>query len=81
MRGLVEDRSIRFKPSDKGSCAVVWDRADYLAKAEKHLSDSSTYKEVKLKKAVGCLNNLSQRKAYPLTNTSISLMVIKNQPI
>ena len=81
MRGLVEDRRIIIKPADKGSCIVVWDQADYLAEAENHLSDSSTYKKVKLKKAIGCLNNFSQRKLYLLTNTSISLMVIKNQPI
>ena len=30
MRGLEEGRSIIIKPEDKGSCAVVWDRADYL---------------------------------------------------
>ena len=33
--------------NNKGSCVVVWDRTDYLLEAEKHLSDSSTYKEVK----------------------------------
>ena len=81
MRGLVEDRSIVIKPADKGSCVVVWDRADYLAEGENYLFGSSTYKEVKLKKAIGCLNNFSQRKLYFLTNTSISFMVTKNQPI
>ena len=47
MRGLAEDRSIIITPADKGSFVVVWDRADYLAEAENHLSDSSTYKEEK----------------------------------
>ena len=47
MRGLAEDRSIVIKTADKESCAVLWDRADYLADAENHLSDSSTYKEGK----------------------------------
>ena len=47
MRGFVEDRSIVIKPADKGSCVVVWDRTDDLLEAEKHLSDPSTYKEVK----------------------------------
>ena len=46
MRGLA-DRSIVIKPADKGSCVVVWDRTDYLLEAEKDLSNSSTYKEVK----------------------------------
>ena len=31
----------------KGSCVVVWDREDNLAEGYKHLSDSSTYVEVK----------------------------------
>ena len=35
-----------IKPADKGSYVVFWDRTDYLLEAEKHLSDSSTYKEV-----------------------------------
>ena len=47
MRGLAGDRSIIFKPADKGSCVVVRDRADCLGKVANHLSDSSTYKELK----------------------------------
>ena len=47
MRGLAKERSIVIKPADKGSCMVVWDRKDYLLEAEKHLSDSSSYKVVK----------------------------------
>ena len=35
MRGLAEDRSVVIKAADKGSCVVVWDREDYLKKAEK----------------------------------------------
>ena len=30
IRTLAEDRSIVIKKADKGSCVVVWDRADYL---------------------------------------------------
>ena len=47
MRNLAEDRSIIIKLADKGSCAVVWDREDYLADGYKQLSDSLTYVEVK----------------------------------
>ena len=47
MRGLAEERSIVIKPVNKGSWVVVWDRTDYLLEVEKHLSDSSTYKEVR----------------------------------
>ena len=46
MRGLAEDRSIIVKPAGKRFYVVLWDRADYLAEAENHLSDRSTYKEV-----------------------------------
>ena len=45
--GLAEDRSIVIKPADKGSYVFVWERTDYLLEAEKYLSDSRTYKEVK----------------------------------
>ena len=47
MRGHAENRNIIIKSTNKRSCLVVWDRADYLAEAENHLSDRSTYREVK----------------------------------
>ena len=37
-----------IKPADKGSSVVLWGSLDYFAEAEKQLSDSNTYKEVKL---------------------------------
>ena len=48
MHSLENDRNIIIKPVDKGSSIVVWDRLDYLAEAEKQLSDSNIYKEVQL---------------------------------
>ena len=48
MSSLENDRNFITKSADKGSTIVVWDRLDYLAEAEKQLSDSSTYKDVKL---------------------------------
>ena len=48
MRSLQNDRSVIIKPADKGSALVVWDRQDYLKEAERQLSDSSIYKEVKV---------------------------------
>ena len=45
-----------FKKADKGSCIVIWDRADYLREAEKQLSDKNVYQEVKFKKQM--LSNL-----------------------
>ena len=38
---------IYIKPADKGSCVVVLDKLDYLAEAENHLNDSSTYQNAK----------------------------------
>ena len=34
MGSLQNDRSVIIKPADKGSAVVVWDRQDYLNKAE-----------------------------------------------
>ena len=36
------------KSPDKGSSIIVWDSLDYLAEAEKQLSDTNTNKDVKL---------------------------------
>ena len=45
-----------MKPADKGSSILVWDRLDYLVKAEKQLHDSNSHEEVKLsEKAQGKL--------------------------
>ena len=48
MCSLENNRNVIIKPVDKESSIVVWDKLDYLAEAEKQLSDSNTYKEVKL---------------------------------
>ena len=48
MRSLAEDCSAAIKPTGKVSCVVVWDRKDYLGKAENHLKDTFIYKEVKV---------------------------------
>ena len=56
IRTLADDRSIVIKKADKGSCIVVWDRADYLREAEKQLSDKKVYQEVPFKKQI--LSNL-----------------------
>ena len=47
MRSLAKDQFIIIKPTNKGSCVVVWDKEDYLAEWYKQLSDKSTYVEVK----------------------------------
>ena len=50
IRTLVDDRSIVIKKADKGSCRVVWDRADDLKEVEKELSDNNVYHKVQFKK-------------------------------
>ena len=49
MRALANDRSIVIKKADKGSCVAVWDRNDYIAEAEKQLSDENIYKDINFK--------------------------------
>ena len=90
MRGLAEERSIIIEPTDIGSCVVVWDRANYLAEAENHLSDSSTNKEVKfgeeelvefVEQSSRMFKQLLSKKSISSEEDNILLMVLKNQPI
>ena len=90
MRGLAEDRSIVIKPADKGSCVVVWDKLDYLAEAENHLNDSSTYQDAKfgdddLVKLVEQSNkmfqNFSPNKTYPHQSISTFAIIIRERLI
>ena len=46
LRNLALDRSVVIKGADKGSSVVVWDRADNILEAEKHLNDKRAHKEV-----------------------------------
>ena len=50
-RGLAEDQSIIIKTADKGSCVMVCDREDYLAKADRQLQDNETYESSRFKNA------------------------------
>ena len=58
MRFLVNDRSVVIKKADKSSCAVVWDREDYIAEAERQLGDVTIYKDVDFKEKM--LENLAK---------------------
>ena len=65
MRGLTVGQNIIIKPTDKGSCVMVWDRKDYLAEADSQLKDNETYesssfKEADLVKLVGKSNSIFQ---------------------
>lgn len=46
IRFLAKDRSIITKKADKGSCVVVWNRADYSKEAEEQMAKNDVYKEV-----------------------------------
>ena len=39
LRSLAADKQIVIKKADKGSCAVIWDRDNYPAEAERQLKD------------------------------------------
>ena len=47
LKNLKEDRFIVIKPTDKGSCVVVWDREDDLAEGYKQINDESIYVDIK----------------------------------
>ena len=40
------------KKADKGSHVVVWDLEDYIAEAEKQLSDKNVYRDVNFKSKI-----------------------------
>ena len=43
---LKNDENFEIKSTDKSATAVVWDREDYIIKAEKQLGDEEVYEEV-----------------------------------
>ena len=81
MRSLENDRNDIIKLADKWSSIVLWDRLDYLAEAEKQLSDSNTCEEVKLsekdqvKRTALCLKGL-KRKELSRKKRKITLSLI-----
>ena len=59
MHLFANDRSIVIKKADKCSCAVVWDREDYIAEASNQLNDEIVYKSVKFKTRI--LQDLAEK--------------------
>ena len=49
IRSLADDRSIVIKKVDKGLAVVVWDRDDYVKKAQRQLEDGNIYRKVNYK--------------------------------
>ena len=90
MRGLGEDQNIIIKPADKGSCVVVWDPEDYLAKPDKQLKDNETYESSGFKdadlvnlieKSNSIFHLFEKGNSLLKRNLSISLINIKRPPI
>ena len=50
VRSLANDHNIVIKKSEKRSCVVIWDRSDYIMKAEKQLNGKGVYKDVNFDK-------------------------------
>ena len=46
MDSLKEDKSIIIKGANKSEAVIVWDRVDYLKKANKQLGNKEVYLEV-----------------------------------
>ena len=42
IRSLADDKSIVIKKADKGSCAVIWDRKNYVKEAEIQLNNQKS---------------------------------------
>ena len=84
MRSLAEDRNIMIKSAGKGSCAVVWDRDDYITKADRQLKhnaiyESSSFKDTNLVKLVGKSNSIFQsfRKRKLITKEKLKYFTYK----
>ena len=43
LRGLADDRSIVVKKVDKGSCAIIWYRGNYIKEAKNQMMDNIAY--------------------------------------
>ena len=49
-RRVAENQSMMIKPTDKGSCIVVWDKTENLLEMEEHLSNSEVTMNLNLVK-------------------------------
>jgi hypothetical protein len=65
LKTLIEDNTVIFKPADKGSYVVVWDRDDYLAEGYLQLGNDKVYTKVK---------NFADEKLGNLVGESINKM-------
>ena len=86
MRGLAEDLNIMIKSAGKGSCAVVWDRDDYITKADRQIKhnaiyESSSFKDTNLVKLVGQSNSIFQslRKRKLITEEKLKYFTYNNK--
>ena len=79
---LANNRSIATKKAHKSSCAVVWDSEDYIAEAEKQLSDKNVYRNAIFKTKIlqdledkinGIFGNLKRKGKITEKNLNTSL--------
>ena len=78
LRNLALDCSIVIKGADKYSSVVVWDKADYILGAAKHLNNKRVYKEVKLNENI--LTGFVE-KSYKIFNRSCSQRLISKSEL
>ena len=90
VRALKNEMSIVIKKVDKDSCVVVWDRNDYIAEAEKQLSDENIYKDINFKikfyksyqiVVINCLEILKRKRLLLKKNLSTLLLNLKRPQI
>ena len=83
LHDLMYDKNIVFKPADKGSAIVIWDKQDYLKKCELQLGNKSVYEEVKrdplqglMQKIRNTLSDMSRKKE--IAKKLFHCLLIKN---
>ena len=86
VRSLANDCNIVIKKADKDSCVVIWDRLDYIMKAEKQLSDKTVNKDVTIfpnltENRNKIFKNLKGRGFVSENNLSTSDLILKTLAI
>ena len=77
VRSLDNDRNIVIKKAGKGSCVIIWNRSDYIIKAEKQLIDTAIYKNVPFNKNI--IPNLTEKGKKIFENLNRSGLIIEKQ--
>ena len=86
VRSLANDCNTVIKKADEDSCVVIWDRLDYIMKAEKQLSDKTVNKDVTIipnltENRNKIFKNLEGRGFISENNLSTSDLILKTLAI